>query len=66
MKCYVHFMNKGNTGFLQYHVMNPMIFFKFRIKTKLRREPTLFGGSFLVMYRDRPGNKPTAFVRAVN
>lgn len=48
--------------------MNPMLFFFFNLsmKTKLRSEPTLSGGSFLVMYRDRPGNKPTAFVRAVN
>lgn len=48
--------------------MNPVIFFfkTKRIKTKLRSEPTLSGGSFLVMHRDRPGNKPTALVRAVN
>lgn len=48
--------------------MNPVVFFfkTKRIKTKLRSEPTLSGGSFLVMHRDRPGNKPTALVRAVN
>lgn len=47
--------------------MNSMIFkTNLEIKTNLRSEPTVFGSSFLVTYRDRPGNKPSAFVRATN
>lgn len=34
--------------------MSPIILLNVGIKTKLRKEPTLFGGSFVVTYRDRP------------
>lgn len=40
-------------------------FFHLKIKVKFRSAPNLVGGSFVIMCRDRAGDMPAAFVRAL-